>query len=216
MAEYVALSLAIVAATPTPVDWLTVFVGFATIAQAFFAFFALRGLRDSRQSAQAATETLRLTKETSERQLRAYICYKKGRFDALMVGKPLTCFLEFENCGATPAYELFAFGNCVVVPSIDGYDYPPPPAAVLADASRTTLGANNSTALLADSDGPLTAETLADITAGKLSVVVYGAVEYLDAFRSRRETPFRLNLQLGDASAPNGRLWLCSQGNSAD
>ena len=25
-----------------------------------------------------------------------------------------------------------------------------------------------------------------------------------------------LDLQLGDASAPNGRLWLCSQGNSAD
>jgi hypothetical protein len=103
-------------------DWLTPLVGLATIAQAVFAYFALRGLRDSRTSANAATEGLKLTRETVERQLRAYVCYLNGRLNPPVCGKTMTCGVQFENCGSTPAYEVLAFGTCVAVESVDGYD----------------------------------------------------------------------------------------------
>jgi hypothetical protein len=79
--------------------------------------------------------------------------------------------------------------------------------------SQTTLGPTSSTTLCAVSDEPLTDAALAEIQAGRLTVVVYGLLTYRDTFSHPQQTPFRLSYQ--QDSRPDGRLWLCSRGNTA-
>jgi hypothetical protein len=214
LAAYLAVADAAAAApASTASDWLTPLVGVATILQAGFAFFALRGLRDSRIAAQAATDGLKLTRETTERQLRAYVCYKQARHEPPASGRHLTCFVEFQNCGATPAYDVLACGTSIAVESVEGFQYPPPPASAFEVGSQTTLGPTSSTTLCAVSDEPLTDAALAEIRAGRLTVVVYGLLTYRDTFSHPQQTPFRLSYQLDPR--PDGRLWLCSRGNTA-
>jgi hypothetical protein len=206
LAAYLAVAdAAATAPASTASDWLTPLVGVATILQAVFAFFALRGLRDSRIAAQAATDGLKLTRETTERQLRAYVCYKQARHEPPASGKHLTCFVEFQNSGSTPAYDVLACGTSIAVESVEGFQYPPPPASAFEVGSQTTL--------CAVSDEPLTDATLAEIQAGRLTVVVYGLLTYRDTFNHPQQTPFRLSYQ--PDPRPDGRLWLCSHGNTA-
>ncbi len=113
---------------------------------------SLRGLRDSRIAAQAATDGLKLTRETTERQLRAYVCYKQARHEPPASGRHLTCFVEFQNCGATPAYDVLACGTSIAVELVEGFQYPPPPASAFEVGSQTTLGPTSSTTLCAVSD----------------------------------------------------------------
>lgn len=200
---------------PTAVsDWLTPVVGISTVAQALFAYLALRGLRDSRIAAKAATESLILTRETSERQLRAYVCYHTARYDPLVAGKRMTFEVQFENCGTTPAYGLAAFGAPVLVGAAEEFDYPPPPQAVIEGASRGTLGPTRITTLNAWNDEPLSPERLEQIQRGELAIIVYGCVRYSDIFGVERETSFRVKYQ-SDAPYQDGRMWLCTEGNTA-
>jgi hypothetical protein len=189
-------------------------VGVSTVAQAVFAYLALRGLRDSRAAARAATEGLALTRETTQRQLRAYVCQLGAKHGPFVVGKIMTFRIRFENCGSTPAYGVAVLGAPVFLDPAEEFDYPQPPQAVIEAASRTTLGPGRRTTLDAWSDEPLTPEWLEKIERGELQVMVYGGVKYRDIFGAERETSFRVRYMAG-ALLQDGRLWLCAEGNDA-
>ncbi len=200
--------------TVTLSDWLTPAVGVATIAQAAFAYLALKGLRDSRIAAQAATDGLALTRDTTQRQLRAYVCYRKAVHERFEIGKVIALEVEFENCGVTPAYSVVVVGQLVIVGQNEPVEFRPPPQDVLDSGSHTTLGQSRTVTLNAWSEAPLSAQAFDDLAAGRQQLLVYGVLQYRDIFGDDRETSFRVRYN-HECPAQDLRLSLCAEGNNA-
>ena len=198
-------------------QWLMAYAGIAvaffTLGQAFLTGIGIHYLRrtlratdaavaEAKSATKAAEDAVAVTKDSAERQLRAYV----GVNEALSTWRNgPSAQIEIKNGGQTPAYELTHWVTTGYGPA-DRADFPTQPAR-----QSSVLGAgasiNTDTAV-----APGNGKVHGAIREGAYTLFVWGRIEYQDAFGVRRMTEYRLMwVEGGD----HGRLVFCDEGNSA-
>ena len=132
-----------------------------------------------------------LSRDTSQRQLRAYVGVADGSIQLVNLtdvgGQGISAYVRIRNNGRTPAYEFTTWFAQPVVAEANTPPFGPP----LPFEERTS-----SSILFSDSDAhisratPITAEDLAAIRDGSKKVFVWGGVDYADAFGRKRTMRF--------------------------
>lgn len=201
--------------------WLVV-VGFlqvaALIGQAFLFWGTLGTMRDS-----------------SERQLRAYVVGESGYI--VNVANPVPIFegqvfqpsgaeitntacgpiayQQIKNTGQTPAFQVTNWGNICIREHPLTSPLPSRPAGAEPVATVVGPGIINTKRFFLNP--PLTPEQIANLRAGTAAIYVYGEISYVDAFRKRRFTRYRLMHHIAaGAIGVSTDLSYAEEGNEAD
>jgi hypothetical protein len=169
-----------------------------------------------------AIGTLRHMRESSERQLQAYVLPEQvGVFDGTTVNPPQPAranvpgvFMLIKNFGQTPAYRVVSWAQiAVIVVANENAMLGVPP---MAEHFATTLGPGGTFNKALWFDRPLSPNEIADIAAGVRSIYVYGKIEYQDTFKKSRFTNFRLHYSGAYPAPPNSILGFSERGNDAN
>lgn len=131
-------------------------------------------------------ETLALQRETSERQLRAYVGIEG--VDLIVDAKQLQTAIKIKNTGQTPAFDLAVTYQFGVHGSADVLPAPVPPAAAQSRTYLTPGGTRNISG--AHTFAPPV--TLSAIEAGTMVIYGYGRIDYRDTFGQARFVTFRM------------------------
>jgi hypothetical protein len=143
---------------------LTVILAFSTI----FLWVATRDLVSGAE-------------ETARKQLRAYISVVSGDIQLANGGNAIRAQVGIKNSGQTPAYETFAWATVSVLDA-DNTEFRmnksdrPPSGSLMGPGAQTVVARLAATSL----------DELAAIHAGTKRVFVWGRVEYIDAFGTKR------------------------------
>ena len=134
-----------------------------------------------------AGEAVQVTRDSAEKQLRAYLLPDKITFlehssNDLWVG------VVIKNTGQTPARDTRSRVHCAVVPnSIDDY-----PFMVKLGAPLGTIGPGQKfTARFLEPNGNTFTDQWRSIRSGAAIFYVWGAAEYIDAFGNKQTARFR-------------------------
>jgi hypothetical protein len=151
-----------------PIESITAIIAFANCAVALLIFCQIR---DTRQS--------------SERQLRAYIVVGEAECVFVPNGNTLG-IIRFKNTGQTPAYRMRVYGQANIFdwPLDEGRLTEP---EVIPEASSEPLGP----LMVRDHHGQAAGASMATLTNGTRALVVWGYAIYNDAFGIERHTYFR-------------------------
>lgn len=178
-------------------------------------------------SAQAAVDALTHARESSERELRAYVMHFSA--DLFYAGnlpknpkvnwtEQAAVSLVIKNEGLTPAYKLKHWAYVDVAPITDESRMCVIPGPALA-IRPLMLGRNGSATAYRWLNRPISPEERAGIGSGTHAIYAYGRIEYIDAFGKPRWTNYKLSYN--NASwPPLGKnpmaMNFCSDGNDAD
>lgn len=169
-----------------------------------------------------AIGTLNHMRESSERQLRAYVLPTEvSIFDGTMMnpiqparanvpGVPMLV----KNFGQTPAYKVISYAQIAVIAVVDENRLlvvPPIP-----EQFANTLGPGGIFNKAVWFDRPLVANEIADIATGIRAIYFYGRIEYRDAFEKTRFTNFRLRYIGQFPPHPNAIFNFSERGNDAN
>jgi hypothetical protein len=173
----------------------------------------------------AAVIQWRETRKTAERQLRAYVLnFSTTIFDGGSMnpkpfvdraGQPGTV-VEIKNFGQTPALEVVHWSEIEVAPvSREQYIKAP---ETLTKISTSVIGpghtSNNSRWL----NRALSTQEIDGIKNGTFAIYVYGRIEYVDAFKAKRWSTYKMRYT--NAAWPpignGGTTNFCSDGNQAN
>jgi hypothetical protein len=168
--------------------------------------------------------TLRAMRESSERQLRAYVLPEgAGVFDGTMTKPPQPARanipgigLILKNSGQTPAYRVVSWAQIAVILVRDEHmalGLPPQP---LVEQFSNTLGPGGTFTKSLWFDRPLAANEIGDVANGVRAVYLYGRIEYLDAFKKARFTNFRLRYNGAFPPPENVFFTFSERGNEAN
>lgn len=144
------------------------------------------------RAAHAAEASVQVARETSQRQLRAYIDVDQAEITSRDEFGQLAAGVRLKNSGQTPAYDV----ECWYVIGWRPYPFLPgsfDPRRDREGESKATIGGGGGgTTLLLETVKvpPLSTDT--DYLAGKLAIVVYGEVSYRDTFGNKQSTGFRM------------------------
>jgi hypothetical protein len=181
---------------PKPPNWVekwTLGVLTLTLIAAGYAGFEARRLAD-------LTEHLITDgRQSSERQLRAYVSIDKASVAA--IGHTLRAVIELRNSGQTPAHDLTT--RTRVSTHAAGEVFIPPP---LGDAELSKMIVGPGTIVSPESELEIPADNTAVLTAlqnGTAVIYVFGRTEYRDVFDKPRHLDFRLR----SVRVENGR-WI--------
>ncbi len=128
------------------IDWdktLTAAVGVATLVQAVVATVMMRSLRHSAENVRLANAAMKLSKDTAERQLRAYLDIAEVELQQSKGAAAIKVLIT--NTGQTPAYRIrSSLTPCFVAPANAETWQPPHEAApenrgLLAAGGKATL-----------------------------------------------------------------------------
>jgi hypothetical protein len=142
----------------------------------------------------SASQSVRVTKQTGERQLRAYVflsdkdAFQQVTFEA---GKPPFGIINIKNFGQTPAYniQLQRGSFCAPWPMPDDFNLPD--ENFDADAGGATLAPASETLFLIYPEGPSVDTSIVDLVrVGKSTFYLWGRIRYTDAFEKVRTTEF--------------------------
>ena len=139
----------------------------------------------------AAEGAVKITSDTAERQLRAYLNIHKA-YVIWEKNRVVRAWVDVTNTGQTPARDIehwisLNFGDDVQFPA-------PPLDTMFPDQSKSDLGAGIHLTVDIKTD-PLTDENWRDIRARSMNLYVWGEIRYLDIFkRETRYTRFRFVL----------------------
>lgn len=224
--------------------WLLLFNGLIVVVVSFQVFWMIRQTKWMRKSGEAATEsanvateTLSTIKDTTIRQLRAYIFVDKifiGNIahPVLPLGVkdektpaaitrplegPLT-YLEFKNSGQTPAYDVISWGDICIrefpltstLPTIEFK------SQLIARASIPPGGGTNKHHGI---EKPFTDEEINKLRAfpPTAAIYVYGSISYRDTFGINRTTNYRyFHNSLSGILGQHTGMSICDEGNEAD
>jgi hypothetical protein len=177
------------------------------IAMLVQAYWMRRTVAVAKTSADAATATVNAMRETAISQLRAYVfpvrasgLEKNGKYYVKVVVK---------NSGQTPAYDCVA--GCGV--GISTYPVPAPYPPDSAQG-KYSVGPNSEIELGGDLGSPFTHAACLAISSSTHAIYAFGSIQYVDAFRQKRVTNFRM-FCTGEA-LEKGRFSFCQDGNDAD
>jgi len=162
-----------------PVALFTAILGIATVA----LWWVTQGI-------------LRDTKDTSKKQLRAYVfpssaTINHGRFmDPPITNKDaqLWVHIEWKNTGQTPAYKVISWSNFEIIEwNNEGLLIPPKLEPLHTNTLGTSITGNRGfwTRVLNPAE-------LLELTEQKKLIYLYGKIEYEDVFGSSHYTNFRL------------------------
>jgi hypothetical protein len=140
----------------------------------------------------AAFCTFRNVKNSSERQLRAYLTVGVGGavYQEREKGTPFGVLPILINTGQTPAYEVKWVIKAAVLPKELPANYAL--SEVGEDCGKTTIANSQRVNMHARADGFQPDDEVADIKshARDKALYVWGLVRYVDAFRNKRYTRF--------------------------
>jgi hypothetical protein len=167
--------------------------------------------------------TFRAIRNSSERQLRAYVLPENaGLYDgsqitpqpvANKINAPGIAML-IKNSGQTPAYSVVSSMQIAVIPPGTENTLEVNP---LGQKFTLTLGANGTFTKTWWFERPLIAAEIADIAIGAKAIYLYGRIEYRDAFKKSHFSNFRLHY-IGQfpPPQPNAMLNFSLSGNDSD
>ena len=168
-----------------------------------------------------AIRTLNHMRESSERQLRAYVLMDSGSVldsTATIPPQPEQANTPFaglliKNFGQTPAYKVISYAQIAVIPRANENTLPVVPP--IPEQFSNTLGPSATFNKRVSFDRPLSPHEIDDIRIGTRAIYLYGRIEYQDAFKKRHYTDFRLHYT-GRYPPPNNSILLfCERGNDA-
>jgi hypothetical protein len=170
----------------------------------------LRAVEAAEKAAKAAEAAVDHSRETAERQLRAYVWLKAVQLNDFLLGHIPVVILEVRNSGQTPAYDLEIGAGCFAMP----YPLPPntlfPPMNPGINPTKMVLHPGseppfNAPARFSYTPGnTLTEKQAKALATDKVRIYVFALVQYLDAFGKKRETRFCNWVDLTGPSAAFG------------
>jgi hypothetical protein len=166
----------------------------ASIAEAARAATAMRDVAVAvAENAKASNENLALYKETSVREMRAYLTVSGGGVvpQDKTTNYRLEVRLNLNNTGNTPAYHIRANQTIAVLPFPlpTDFAFPLPPRSLFG--SEGILGPHQNFILTAVADEIYPDDDITEIQFGMNKVLyAYGTVSYEDAFGIARHTNF--------------------------
>jgi hypothetical protein len=177
-----------------------------------------------------------MTRQTSERELRAYVLGDSGMI--INVANPIPlyngqvlpetdaritntaagpgAFIHIKNTGQTPAFKVMHWGY------ICFREYPlaaalPGPLPLVNNLPTSVLGPAQIATKLLELNPPLSAAQIVDLRNGTGAVYVFGRITYVDAFHKNRFTHYRLMYhKVGGAIGVSTTLSFCEEGNDAN
>jgi hypothetical protein len=155
----------------------------------------------ARQSAEVADKSLRLSSETAQRQLRAYIFIEGGVVRALKTNAGRSLIrVEFitKNSGQTPAYSFKSWAKLEILDATIEPLYDTPK---MVDQSFDTIGPGTTREAFLSKE--ITNDDFARICNRNQIVRVWGRYEYKDAF----EAPRYFNFFLRNGQRTNNGDW---------
>jgi hypothetical protein len=166
------------------------------------------------------------TRKTSERQLRAYVLnYSANLFDGGSMepapfvdraGQP-GVVLGIKNFGQTPAYQVVHWCEMQVAPIGNGPRIGPP--ATLGKQSPSMLGPGHAISSALWLNRALSTQEIEGIKSGSFAIYAYGRVEYIDAFKHRRWSTYKLryaNAVWPPVGKGGGSMTFCQDCNEAN
>jgi hypothetical protein len=175
--------------------------------------------------AAAAVVQWRETRKTAERQLRAYVINSSAAlFDgSSMMPAPFIdrtdqpgVILEINNFGQTPAYEVVHWAELQVAPIGQEWAMKPPPS--LGNPTHSVVGPGHTLTNSRWLNRALSVQEKEGIINGTYAIYAYGRIEYVDAFKRRRWSNYKLRYTnsawppVGSSASMN----FCAEGNEAD
>lgn len=168
-----------------------------------------KAVEEAGTATKAAQDAVAVTRDSGERQLRAYIHIDKALLKEFGSGKRPKIVLQIRNAGQTPAHNL-TVDTAMVFRTPDHADFTPPPIS----AAPSVLGPGMTCSKVEQSVDPISAELYSSVIQGKEVLYVFGAVLYCDGFGAERETRFAYRYDTENLSGADAML-ICQTGNSA-
>jgi hypothetical protein len=207
---------------PFLLDWFdahngtvnAIFSGFLAIFTAVLAIFTFKLFQVGRDQHDRLKETIDHAKDSSERQLRAYILVEATGLEDLVDGGSPRAAVTFRNVGQTPAYEVVCHGRMAICPFPLQEDLPAlnwsevrrskEPLGPTLKRSKTEVGF------------PVLGEVphLFGLRSGDWAIYVYGEIRYKDAFDKPHTTKYRFFS--GGLIGIESGLTAYHEGNEAD
>lgn len=168
----------------------------------------------AQRSATLTEAALTLSKDTANRQLRAYLLVKRAKMGLVVVDKNPVARITLINTGQTPAYKLRPAGafEFAAFPRQEPWTIPPSGPRV----GRGPLGAGRSFTMLMTFPYRMPREALTDFQAGTTAFFSFGSIEYEDVFGAVHTTHFRFEYDRNSARGENMQMSICRDGNEAD
>jgi hypothetical protein len=176
--------------------------------------------------AAAAVVQWRETRKTAERQLRAYVLNGSASIidGTNLDPKPFIdrtsqpgLLFEIKNFGQTPALQLVHWNEMQVSPVSREASIQPP--ASLQNIAPMVLGPGQTSSRYRWLDRSLSVQEIDGIKSGLYAIYVYGRIEYVDVFHTKRWSVYKLKYTNG-AWPPIGpgavSMLFCPDGNDAN
>lgn len=176
-------------------------------------WFAGRAAWHAKRAADSGGEITFVTKDSAERQLRAYIDVRAGRVTAFHWGMKPKAEIKFLNSGQTPARNLTARLIIRIDPLPDAFKIW---LSGVPGSSKADLGAHVPTGMSVEYSETLSQEEFEGIKAGTHGLFVGGVIRYYDVFGKRHFTVFRLTPDLREIDLHGTTLIACQRGNSSN
>jgi hypothetical protein len=176
--------------------------------------------RAAMRAAAAGRQSVRLSRDSAEKQLRAYVSIIDAKAKWLededdVTHKVLHIKVDFRNTGQTPAHGVRSWALAKSMSTNN-------PSFVLEDDPESTDGAGKAT------QGPGQLNSIAFFKTfkndsgvmlswklGSQSLFVFGKLEYTDVFGVHRRTSFRLVMPPQGIGSKRGAFQTCADGNDA-
>ena len=193
--------------------WFTgigLIVGAITMGAAICAaLFARDAAEHTKDGAKAAWAAEKVTRESAERQLRAYIHVSRVEMHQYEVGKHPVFGVEIMNAGQTPAYEVTINADAAIwQPGHDLFEVRP------SEVAAFTLGPGLPSGKIERVAHPVSAEEYQAVVQKQVEFHFFGIVRYLDGFGARRETLFAYRYDPDQLTA-NKSMIIRQTGNTA-
>lgn len=166
-------------------------------------------LAQNRAAIKTAIASVNHSKDSAERQLRAYVAIEQKLIDKPEIGKSVWATVKFKNFGNTPAYESRAFINFRISkspPAIpDGSEFG------RLDGTVESIGPGDSRRMKLNI-GKLNRAAIEDVFEERKHIYIYGMIQYKDTFGKTRYTKYRY-IYSGHKMFEGTELFGCSGGN---
>lgn len=163
-------------------------------------------------AAMIAMRALRLARDRTRRELRAYVFPIYAHIRDVRASRP-AFVIDVKNFGQTPAYGLR------VKTALQSGSHPlttklvPEVQSSIATAQLAPQAALFDEIALTHS---LSANEISALAEGSAAIYLFGEIEYLDIYKKKRWTTFRMRLGGPEGIPTHGRLGYHEEGNDAD
>jgi hypothetical protein len=164
----------------------------------------------------ALKKTIFVQRDSSERQLRAYVHVDTLSIEMAYQDFPPEVVMMFKNSGQTPAYAVTCRAEFIMGPPHPQANYFPVDTTIPA-ISKAPIPPGGTAAQTSNTKHPLTTDEALAIKSGQAALYYYGIIDYKDAFEKPRRTRFRyFYAYTGDRLRLKDTMTACADGNEAD